>query len=65
MGKNRYCLKVRVTINLFWMIVQTTDSNVYQKKVRVGTVQYFKWIEGFTTDEKSIKINLIPVTVSQ
>jgi hypothetical protein len=28
---------------------QTTGENVCQKKVRVGTGQYFKWMEGFTT----------------
>jgi hypothetical protein len=35
------------------------------KKVRVGTVQYLKWIQGFTTWKKRIGINLIPVTISQ
>ncbi len=28
---------------------QTTDIYVPQKKVRVGTGQYFKWIQGFAT----------------
>jgi hypothetical protein len=35
------------------------------KKIRVGTGQYFKWMEGFTTSKKRIGINIIPVTVSQ
>jgi hypothetical protein len=35
------------------------------KGVRVGAGQYYKWIEGLTTWEKRIEINLIPVTVSQ
>ncbi len=34
-------------------------------KVRVGTGQYLKWMEGFTTLKIRIEINLIPVTVSQ
>jgi hypothetical protein len=37
-----------------------------QKKVRIGTGQYFKKIEGsLPLKKKRIGINLIPVTVSQ
>jgi hypothetical protein len=34
------------------------------KKVRVGTGQYFKWIEGFTTEKKGNGVNHTPVTVN-
>jgi hypothetical protein len=35
------------------------------KKDRVGTVQYFEWLEGFTISKDRIVINLMPVIVSQ
>jgi hypothetical protein len=35
------------------------------RKLRVGTVQYFEWLEGFTTSKKHIGIDLVPVTIGQ
>jgi hypothetical protein len=47
--------------------ILTTDfrREYVSKKVNVGACQYFKWIEGFTTYQKSMKINIIHVTLSQ
>jgi hypothetical protein len=46
--------------------VQITDYRCIHvsEKSRVGTGQYYIWIEGFTTYRKRIGINIIPVTVS-
>ncbi len=47
--------------------VRATDyrCEYMSKKVIVEMDQYFKWIESFTTYEKRIEINLMPVTLSQ
>ncbi len=45
-------------------LTQTTDTNV-SKRVGVGTGDYLKRIEGFSTWRNSTRINLIPVTVSK
>jgi hypothetical protein len=42
-----------------------TDYACERVSHTVGTGQYFRWIEDFTTSKISFGINLIPVTVSQ
>jgi hypothetical protein len=39
---------------------------VRKKGVKLGTGQYFKWLEGITTlKKKRLEINLIPFAISQ